>query len=446
MSETEMAKDNATENEEPKNIKAFDVVEAGLAKMKKALEVVPDATEKEGYELIADTVRGGKALIKQVDEAEKKEKRPLMDKLDLIRSEGKRIKQEVKDTIDPWIKAKKEQDDEVERQRAIKREARKKHQAMLEEMVAEFANQVASVVGKSAEEIKHVLDGAIATDVENGMYEERTDDAIVERQMAIEKLEKMHQDAVEFEEKKKAQDEAEAKLKKDREEFEEQQRIAREKEEAKEKERLEKEEADRKEREERERVRREKEQKAEEERQRMAAIKTKIDSLKEVLADIVQCKTSVEMKEVKEAFREDVFKYDFQEFEQDAVKQHNALASTILDIIKNKVEEENRKAAIELENKRLKEAEDKRIKEENDRKREEFEKQEAARLKKEAEDKLAADIEVNKKMKTDAIHAIVTHVETSSDAQVDQFLEAIETGKIPNISVQWNPELTKEEE
>lgn len=495
------------QSEEPQStkIKGFDVIEAGMAKMKEALSVIPDATEKKGYELLAENIKGGKDLIKKIDAVEEKLKRPHMNDLETIRSTSKNLIKEIKEIIEPHIEAKKEVDKATEERRRIKREEKAQHVAEIKEKLNQFSEQVAFSVGKPSGLIGVTLATLKEIDVEDGSYEEFQDDAIVERMMAIEKLEKMHTVALESETKIEELRINQEKLDKERAEFEAKQVEAKEKIVAEEKAKRLKEEAEAKAKREQSAIEsidsfsdllkylkdcktseemqkvqnnfvrsfqendylefqgeaterfnhvnaqathaiaekiKEEVEVAEEAKRRNKLI-TKIEGLKEVLADVVTLTTSGQIADKLISFTDDFNEFDFQECEEEANVQFDALITTINTVRDGKITEEREQDRIAAENKRLREAEQKRIEEENEAKRVKFEAEEKERQEAEAKEKRVADIKLNAGMREeaiDALHSQVCHIDTSGD----DIVRAIEEGLIPHMRVEWTPQLLKE--
>lgn len=408
-------------SEKQQHIKEYDATEAGLAEMRKALEVVPDASEDEGYALIKETVRGGKALIKQVEETREALKKPHLVRGRLIDSEAKRIKSEVQEAIDPWIEAKKEKDAAEEERKRIKREEKAKRVADIQERISRFPHSVLEASGCDANTIGLVIEAMTATNVEDGSFEEFQDEAIMEKQVALEKLGKLYDSAKAFaEEQAKAKVEKE-KLDKERAEFEAEKKSMQAKQDLEDK------------------ARKEKEKVIAEESERVEIIKSLIRLMPEIFSRTGMVDSVSEVEKEYQSFLDNYAEHceneDYDEFVDDAEEVYKGVCEKMETIIKKKTEMEIAALKTEKENAVIREKEQKRIEAENKAKQEKFEQDEADRLKKEQKDTLMA-LEVNNEEMRLESHKVF-HDYMQESRGIEEMLDFIADGNVPHITVQW---------
>ncbi len=400
------------------HIVEYDDTEAALKEMREALDEknIPDKDDDEGYELIADNVRGGKALIATVEAKRKELREPWAKHGQAIQDEAARIKEEVQEAIYPWIKAKKEIDAVEDERKRIKREAKAKRVEHIQDRLTAIKDIPVDATGKKAFGINEFVEKLINCDVEDGSFEEFTDEAVMEKQIALERLSKMYSDANAFEQEQ-------AKAAKDREKFEaEKAEFETKKKEADE----EREEKENKERLEREATQREQE------------ITNDIALMKEFIVEILECRKSSEMFRVIARFKAiELSEATFSDQLQTATQEHGIILGKLRGIFDNKVKDEEAQKKVEEENKRLRDAEQKRIDDENERQQKKFEaKQEEDRLNQEKADR-EADKERNHELREETICHILHEYRKCTEQEIRELICFLEKGETPNISVQW---------
>jgi len=411
---------NETKETENKPIVEYNPTVASLAKMKEDFAIVPDAKDPEGYEQIKTALADVRTVKKNLEDRRKEIKRKLDDKKKWVEDEATRIKKEIDDTVQPWQDARHDQDKAEEKRKEIARKKRQERIDNIKKRLENFNSAIQICVGEKAEYILTNLKATESLDVEDGSFDEYEEDAVIAKQICVEKLTSMYDTAVEIEKTEAKQKADREQLDKEKKEFEEERKIKAEADE--------KADAKRKEGED-DRIRREK-------------INRVIDSLKEVLTDMVSAKDAKAMRIVRDNFAEQYDDYDFQEFQGAARQQNVALLATIDTMITDKDAEEKKQRLRDEEYAELKADANERARVDKAKADKEFEEK---RLKdQEAADKAKreADVKLNKQMR-DAAYDYLERV-YDEDWNFESLVEELESGRVPHVSVQWTqPEKEK---
>ena len=428
MTESELKTDMViTDDPQEKiHIKDYDDTEAALANMGEALnkENIPSKDDENGYQLIEHNVKGGKALIKLVEEKRVELRAPWKAHGQAIQDEAGRITQEIKEAIEPWVEAKKEVDDAEKERLRVNREAKAKRVNDIRDSIDQIQRSVICASGKKAVDINEFIEELIDMDVEDGSFEEFTDEAIMEKQIALEKLTKMYEDANAFEDSQAKAIEDRKKLDEERAEFEAKKEIEEEKQRLKD---------------ERDLIEKNKKLHSEE-------ITKEIEAMKDFVLEVMECRTSEGMVNVIGIFKTITLnKEAFDDQLATATQEHGIILGKLEGILSSKIKAEQSASLIEEENKRLREAEQKRIDEESAQKQKEFEaQQEKERLAQLEADK-AADIERNGILRNEALAEMIMATANCPAGTADLIIGFLEQGMVPHVSVQWNPEVLQKE-
>jgi len=194
----------AVENVQSGKLTAYDEVKAGLLKLRDHLKIVPDASTDEGYEEIKNTLAKSRDFKKELKEAKAAKKKPLDAYIKMLKEGSEEIEEEINDMFAPWQKARKDWDAKEEERRSVAREAKVKRVSEIKERIEGIKNTVAECINYHSDDVGKILESVIEEDVEDGSFEEFTDDAIVQKQMTLESLKQMYNDRVKFEKEKEA--------------------------------------------------------------------------------------------------------------------------------------------------------------------------------------------------------------------------------------------------
>jgi len=193
------------------NIETFQQTDLALADLTKRFDVVPEVATKDGYEFAKSAIKEISGFRTKLEKSRKEYKSPILEAGRILDSEAKRITDVLVSLETPFKNAKHEQDN-------IAKLAKEKRLAGLTAKIDEISETTNLAFGKTAVEIKAILDAVSSIDTLEGYYD-LTDLAISTQVDTIKSLTAMHQQAedseriaIERAEFKKQLDEANAKL------------------------------------------------------------------------------------------------------------------------------------------------------------------------------------------------------------------------------------------
>ena len=198
-------------NDPTANIEIFQKTDLALADLTKRFNVVPEVATKDGYEFARTAIKEISGYRTKLEKARKEYKAPILEAGRILDGEAKRITDVLQGLETPFKTAKHEQDN-------IAKLAKEKRLRELTEKIDAISENTRLAFGKTAVEIKAILDAVSSIDTLEGYYD-LTDLAIRTQVDTIKSLTAMHQQAedseriaIERAEFKKQLDEANAKL------------------------------------------------------------------------------------------------------------------------------------------------------------------------------------------------------------------------------------------
>lgn len=178
------------------SIVAYSKIEAGISALKEKYALVPDVTTEQGYK---DCKKAAIEVSKYRINLEKKRKElkePLLNQCKEIDSEAKRIQEEIAKVENPLKDAYKKIDDE--------RAAREKErQDKLSAKINEIKFMPVSAISMNASEVSDLISKLDSYDCLHG-FEERTQEALMERSTALNSLTEIFKQKSLLEAKEKA--------------------------------------------------------------------------------------------------------------------------------------------------------------------------------------------------------------------------------------------------
>jgi len=182
----------------------YDVTAAGLQSMRDQAAKLPTAVEsvkdRRACTDLRQEVRGVRVAVEKRRKELKKDALEYGRRVDSIAREITAAIREIEDPITERIEA---YDAEVERRRREREEAERAHREALQARVQEILDIPAALAGRPAPEIKAEAEALQACDLTEDVFEDRLDHARAARAKTLERLERMHTEAIEEEERRR---------------------------------------------------------------------------------------------------------------------------------------------------------------------------------------------------------------------------------------------------
>jgi len=187
------------QEKEVNQVVEYGVTDAALAQLKEKFEEVPDASTKEGYELIKAGLKEISPLRIGIEKKRVKLKAESLAWGKKVDAEAKRITSEITALEDPYKEAKKLQDDKEERE---KQEAIEKEQARISGIESKIFNIKSfsdGLLGVKASYIRERLDKLEDLEINEANYQEFLEPAEIAFKSTHELLTKTHAEREAFE-------------------------------------------------------------------------------------------------------------------------------------------------------------------------------------------------------------------------------------------------------